>query len=505
MANTVIQLKYSDSTSVRIPASLAVGESAYSANAKTLYIGVTGGAIQNIGGALYTETIDNATAVDTASTLMKRDSSNQVAATTFTGALVGNATSATTAAAWTTGRTISITGDIAYTSASLTGADGVTGTATLATVNSNIGAFTKITINAKGQATAGATASISDLSVPTGDIAFGANKITGLATPTAGTDATNKTYVDSLVQGLDPKGSVVAASTANLTLSGAQTIDGVSVLATERVLVKNQTAPADNGIYVAAAGAWARATDADTYAKLVSAYLFIEEGSTLADTSWTCTIDDGGTLGVTAITFVQFSGAGSYAAGTGLTLTGTSFSITNTAVSAGTFGSASVVPVVAVNAQGQITGATDTSIAIAASQVTSGTLPIARGGTNQTSFTSGIVQFDGTSLATLANSTYALTGTLGATKTITSLTVDSYGRTTAATAADIAIAASQITSGTFAVGVGGTGRTTLTSNAVLVGAGTSAVSLVSSATEGHLLTINASGVPTFGMLQGGTF
>jgi hypothetical protein len=505
MANTVIQLKYSDSASVRIPPSLAVGEAAYSSTAETLYIGLTGGGIANIGGLLYTQTIDNATSAATINTLVKRDGSNQVAATTFTGALVGNASTATTAAAWTTGRTISITGDIGYTSASLTGAGDVTGTATLPTVNSNVGDYTKITINAKGQATAGATASISDLSAPTGDVAFGANKITGLATPTAGTDAANKTYVDSIVQGLDPKASVRVATTANITLSGTQTIDTIAVTAGQRVLVKNQSTAADNGIYVVAAGSWARSDDTDTYAKLVSAYLFVEEGATLADTSFTCTIDTGGTLGVTAITFVQFSGAGSYAAGTGLTLTGTSFSITNTAISAGTFGSASAVPVVAVNAQGQITGATDTNIAIAASQVNSGTLPIARGGTNQTSFTAGITYFDGTSLATLTSPTYSLTGTLGATKTITSLTVDSYGRTTAATAADIAIAASQVTSGSFSVGVGGTGRTTLTSNAVLYGLGTSAVGLAASSTEGHLLTINASGVPTFAMLTGGTF
>ena len=80
---------------------------------------------------------------------------------------------------------------------------------------------------------------------------------------------------------------------------------------------------------------------------------------------------------------------------------------------------------------------------------------------------------------------------MGATKTITSLTVDSYGRTTAATAADIAIAASQVTSGSFAVGTGGTGRTTLAANGVLVGAGTSAVTSLNSSTEGHLLQVNA--------------
>jgi len=137
--------------------------------------------------------------------------------------------------------------------------------------------------------------------------------------PTAGNDLVNKTYVDNLAAGLSWKDSVVAATTTNITLSGTQTIDGVSVLATERVLVKNQTTVADNGIYVCAAGAWSRAADADTWDELVSGAVFVEEGTTNGDTGWVCTVDTGGTLGSTDVTFAQFVGGGTtYTAGTGL-------------------------------------------------------------------------------------------------------------------------------------------------------------------------------------------
>jgi hypothetical protein len=110
---------------------------------------------------------------------------------------------------------------------------------------------------------------------------------------------------------LDTKDSVVAGTTADITLFGAQTIDGISIVATDRVLVKSQTAPAENGIYVASATAWARASDMSTWAQVPGAYVFIETGTTLADTGWVCTNNAGGTINVTAMTWAQFSGAGS--------------------------------------------------------------------------------------------------------------------------------------------------------------------------------------------------
>jgi hypothetical protein len=151
--------------------------------------------------------------------------------------------------------------------------------------------------------------------------------ITNLSSPTNSGDAANKAYVDTLVQGLDAKASVRVTTTANITLSGTQTIDGIAVIAGDRVLVKDQTTTANNGIYVVASGTWTRATDADTWEELVSAYVFVEGGTTNADNGFTCTIASGGTLGTTAITWVQFSGAGQITAGAGLTKTGNTINV----------------------------------------------------------------------------------------------------------------------------------------------------------------------------------
>lgn len=216
-------------------------------------------------------------------------------------------------------------------------------------------------------------ASFTNISTVTGTIT---------TTPTGDTDIANKGYVDSVAQGLDVKASCVYSTTNNITLSGLAVQAGGDWVATltagDRILVKNQTLSQFNGIYVAASGTWARSSDMNTWAEVPSAFTFIESGTTLADTGWVCTSNQGGTIDVTPITWSQFSGAGSYLAGTGLTLTGNTFSITNTAVTAAAYGSASQVATFTVNAQGQLTLAASTSIAIAASQITSGTIDSAR-------------------------------------------------------------------------------------------------------------------------------
>jgi hypothetical protein len=173
-----------------------------------------------------------------------------------------------------------------------------------------------------------AAPTINQLGTATADVSLNSFKITNLATPVSSTDAATKGYVDSAIQGLNPKSIVKAASTANIaTLSGALTIDGVALAVGDRVLVKNQTTASQNGIYIIASGAWSRAPDMNSWSEVPGAYVFVESGTSNADIGWVCTSNSGGTLETTAITWTQFTGAASYVAGAGLTLTGSTFDI----------------------------------------------------------------------------------------------------------------------------------------------------------------------------------
>ena len=168
----------------------------------------------------------------------------------------------------------------------------------------------------------------------TGAIAMGTNKITGLGTPTDGTDAATKNYVDSAAQGIDWKASVRAATTANVTLASdlenGDTLDGVTLATGDRILVKNQSTGSQNGIYVVkASGAPDRSTDADTGAELTSNFaVFVEEGTANADQGYVLTNDGAITVGTTALTFTQFTGLGQIVAGDGLAKTGNTLNVT---------------------------------------------------------------------------------------------------------------------------------------------------------------------------------
>jgi len=187
--------------------------------------------------------------------------------------------------------------------------------------------------------------------------------------PSGATDIVNLLALQSYAAGISWKQPCACATLTNITLLGLQTIDGYTTLAGDRVLVKNQATAANNGLYIASATAWARAIDGSTYNEYISAITFIEYG-TQAGGAWFCTAVPGGTLGVTALNWSQFTTSATYSAGTGLTLTGSQFSITNTGVAASTYGSATATPVFAVNAQGQITSVTNTTITPAIGNVT---------------------------------------------------------------------------------------------------------------------------------------
>lgn len=126
--------------------------------------------------------------------------------------------------------------------------------------------------------------------------------------------------LNAAVQGYSWKAPVRAATTANITLSGAQSLDGVSVIAGDRVLVKNQSTGSANGIYLAAAGAWTRATDFDLAAEALGAATFVSEGTTQGNTVWLQTTDAPITLNTTALVFTQVGGGSSYTAGNGVAI-----------------------------------------------------------------------------------------------------------------------------------------------------------------------------------------
>jgi len=211
----------------------------------------------------------------------------------LTGAVTGNVTGNVTGA---------VTGNV---TGNLTG--NVTGNVTAASGTST---FNNVTISGSLDMDAGTSATI-----------------TGLANPVNDSDAANKGYVDALAQGIDAKASCVVATTANITLSGTQTIDGIAVSVGDRVLVKDQSTASQNGIYLCASSTWTRTTDANTWDELVAAFTFIEKGTTQANNGYISTITAGGTLGTTAVTFAQFSGAGQITAGAGLTKSGNTIDV----------------------------------------------------------------------------------------------------------------------------------------------------------------------------------
>ena len=166
------------------------------------------------------------------------------------------------------------------------------------------------------------------LAAPTSNVSVNSNRLTDVANPVNPQDAATKAYVDATRQGLDVKTSVRAATTANITLSGTQTIDGVALVAGDRVLVKNQTNAAANGIYVVASGTWSRAADADSNNNVSAGlFTFVESGNTNADSGWVLATDQPITVGSTDLNFVQFSGAGQITAGAGLEKSGNTLNV----------------------------------------------------------------------------------------------------------------------------------------------------------------------------------
>jgi hypothetical protein len=329
-------------------------------------------------------------------------------------------------------------------------------------------------------ATSPSTGNFTNISTTTGTIS---------TTPVNSTDIANKNYVDSVAQGLDVKASCVYSTTADITLSGLATQTGgdwaSSLTAGDRVLVKNQSSSQFNGIYVASASTWARSADMNVWAEVPSAFTFIESGTTLADTGWVCTANQGGTIDVTAMPWSQFSGAGTYLAGNGLLLTGNTFSVKLNGTTLDVSSSGVKISDTYVG-QTSIT----TLGTIATGTWNGNTIGVAYGGTGLTSYTIGdLIYASGATtlskLSDVATGNALISGGVGV--------APLWGK----------IGLTTHVSGTLPITNGGTNATaTATAGAVAYGTGT-AYAFTAAGTAGQVLISGGAGSPTWSSIGAG--
>jgi hypothetical protein len=540
MANTVIQLKYSNVTSV--PPTLNVAEPAYSNVSNKLFID-DGTGVVAIGGKYYTEIIDAATTAATANTLVLRDadgsaSFNVVTANSFSGNIVGNAA---TASKWLAPIDLGLAGD-ATGNVSIDGSANVTLTVDLTASGVTAGTYggtsdiPVFTVATDGRITSAANVSVATNLSIAGD--------TGTDTLSLLTDTLTFVGADGITSVVDGTGNNVAFSVDNTVIrtTGGQTISGslaitgdlvisgntvtqdVTTITTEDSLIKlaaNNVADAiDIGFYgqytnggTKYTGLVRDATDGvfklftnEEVDPTTNVVAYGAENRATIEANFT----GGNVSGLFSDIAVADGGTGRGSFTSGSILVGNStdglLELANTGT-AGSYGEASRTLAITTDAYGRVSAVTNTAIAIDASQVTTGVFPIARGGTNNSSYTTGtITYFDGDKIASLANTGTA--GTYGSASDVPVITTDAFGRVSSVTNTAIALSASAITSGTLDVARGGSGASSFTVKGVIVSdqsSTTGALSALASSTEGHVLQISSSGAPAFAHLNGGTF
>lgn len=329
-----------------------------------------------------------------------------------------------------------------------------------------------------------------------------ANKVTGLGTPSADTDAANKKYVDDTVSGLAWKDAVHVATTGAITLAGFPSIDGHTVQPGERVLVKDQTSTGlggttspENGIWIAAAGLWTRALDADTEQELLGTSVLVQQGTLLQNTQWIMTTDTiptlwttGGTTSSSPIAFAQFgTGSSVYTAGAGLVLNGSAFDVGGT-VNRITVGADSIDIASTYAGQSSIV----TLGTVAAGTWNGTTIGAGFGGTGQTTYAIGDILY-ASAATTLSKLTAIAAGNVLLSGGVTA--APAWGKV------QLASGASQHVAGTLPTGNGGTGGTaTPTSGGVAYGA-SSVYAFTAAGTSGQVLLSAGAGTPTFGQVS----
>ena len=537
MANTVIQLKWSEVSAA--PTTLNVAEPAYSNTSGKLYVGGTNQTPILIGGKYYVDRVDEATSSNTSNVIVKRDSEGAFSASYVRAALYGNANTATILQ---TARTIAVTGDVVSNSVSFNGSGDVTLNLELTDTGvsaGNYGGTGKIgvfNVDVDGRVTSAANVDVATVLSISGDSGTDTvNLLSGTLNFEGGDGITSAITGDKVSYAVDNTvlrnsgaQSITGdlALTGNLVVMGAEIVQDVSTVRTEDSLIELSANNAADALDIGFFGTYVNsgtkytsffrdASDSGKFKLLTGGTEKPSAGNTVNTLAFsTATLQTnitGGTVsGLTANIAISDGGtnANYFPTGNLVMFDGTRLvGIANTGIAAGTYGSSDRTQVVAVDEYGRVTSLTNTAIAISTTQVVSGTLPIARGGTNQTSYTTGaMLQFDGTSIASLANTGTA--ATYANASHVPVITTDVYGRVSAVTNTAIAIDTTQVTSGTLGVVRGGTGAASFSTKGVIVSdnaSGTGALSALTSSTEGHVLQINASGVPTFAHLNGGYF
>jgi hypothetical protein len=551
MANTKIQIKRSLVTSS--PTSLSPGELAYSYASNTLFIGTVGGGPISIGGTAVGAAAA-ATSANTADTIVKRDSNGA-----FYARLYGNSNTAT---ALETGRNFSIGGEVIASAVSFDGTGAVALSANLSTVTTagTFGSGTAvptITVAANGRVTSITTNPISTSFTLNGD--SGTTEISGGDTLTVigGVGITSNVGIDNVTLSVDD--TVVRANTSggtqtintaltigannDLTVTGNLYVFGnTTTFAIDQFEIQDPLLLLGTGNYftdtldIGFASHYNDGQNAHTglirdsgtkefhffkgytpelnannninlnhasyqEANVTAAYF---KGNVIATTV------SAGSLSLSTALPVGSGGTGknTFSAGQVVIGDGTNAlkSLANSlfSLTGPSLGNNRTISALTVDDYGRVTSANVENIAIDTSQLISGILPYARGGTGSSSYTTGGLLIAGAEgFSSLANTTYTLTGSLATNNTITSVTVDAYGRLTAATGSAI--------SG-LTVPQGGTGFASATTKGIIYGNGTGALQVTAAAGgsdqdwSSQILTVNSSGVPVWStVLEGGTF